>query len=483
MPLRRFAAAALAVLLAVAPSAQVVDLVEAFPGLRFEMPVRLATAPGQDGRLYVVEQGGGNQPSRILTLEPGDAEPTVFLDVSDRTIAGGEAGLLGLAFHPEYASNGRVFVHYTAPTDDPVAGERVLITRISEFARDESAPLVADPATEQVILEADQPDFNHNGGSIDFGPDGYLYIAIGDGGGAGDPYANGQDPTTLLGAVLRLDVDDVPEGEPYGIPPDNPFAATDGPERDEIFAYGLRNPFKLDASEDGVWVGDVGQNRWEEVDRLVAGGNYGWNQVEGPVCYRSGCDLTAYEAPVISYGHNSSGGQSITGGFVVQASASTLADHYVYGDFVSGRMWALPIGGGDPFVLIEPNAPGVPSLNISTIDPFGDAVLIADYFSGRLYRVEVRPVAVGDTPESAPLAVSLAGPNPFRQRTAVSVESPDPVRVAVADVRGREVAVLWDGPAPAAPIVLDGLDLAPGAYVVHAVSARGVASAWMVRAR
>lgn len=492
--MRSFLSAVLAVVLAASASAQIVGIEEAFPGLRFDKPVGVRTAPGLDDRFFVVEQGDNaaqpDLPARVLTLAPGDAEPTVYLDLYDRVGAfGGETGLLGLAFHPDYEANGRVFVHYTAPTDVRIPGQRVFISRISEFARDETDPLTADPESERILLEVDQPEGNHNGGDIDFGPDGYLYIALGDGGGAGDPFDQGQDPTTLLAAILRIDVDDVAEGEAYGIPDDNPFAQTDGPERDEIFAYGLRNPFKIDPSRHGLWVGDVGQNEWEEVNLVVSGGNYGWNEVEGPDCYpqNSSCNQSLYEAPVVSYPHRfSTGGFSITGGYVLPTVGDgALSDHYVYGDFVTGRMWAiLATEEADPFVILEPGQGGAPTLGISSIDPdpFSFDILVTDYFAGRIYRLRLGSTPAEAAPERAALAVSLAGPTPFRTTTAVRIDSQEPVRVSIVDVRGREVALLWDGPSPGV-LDIDGARLAPGAYAIRAVAASGTATAWVVRAR
>ncbi len=278
---------ALALLLAGPTWAQEVTVEDAFPGVTFTTPVGVVLAPEQAGRAYVVEQGRSGAPSRVLTLEPGDAAPTVFLDLSDRTLAGGEAGLLGLAFHPDYAQNGRLFVSYTAPS-----ASAALVSRVSEFSRSTTNLFQADAASERVLLEVDQPAQNHNAGKIAFGPDGTLFIALGDGGGANDPFGNGQDPTTLLGALLRIAVDDVPEGQPYRIPDDNPFAATDGPERPEIYATGLRNPWKFSITSGGeIWLGDVGQASWEEIDVIEAGGNYGWSEVEGPACFPPGSDV------------------------------------------------------------------------------------------------------------------------------------------------------------------------------------------------
>lgn len=410
-------------------------------------------------RIYVLEKQG-----RIRTLVPGDDAAILFLDLDVNSA--GEGGLLGLAFHPDYATNGRLFVSYTASVDAPEFGVRVMESRLSEFARSATDPLAVDPASERVLLRVDQPYENHNGGTIDFGPDGMLYYGLGDGGLAGDPLENGQDPTTLLGAILRIDVDDVPEGEPYGIPEDNPFAATDGPERDEIYAYGFRNPFKFDVGEDGLWVGDVGQNTWEEIDVVESGGNYGWNQVEGPECYRPGCDLDAYEAPVTYYGHDV--GQSVTGGFVLPDDGLPYGGSYLFGDFVTGRLWAFDPDTEEQTVVFD-QVPGCTVRCISSIDlaPNGVDALITDYQQGKVYRLSRFPVAVEPGPDGA--ALSLAGPNPFRQSTAVRLDAPGTARVALVDALGREVAVLWDGPAAGREIRVDGADLAPGVYSVVAM--------------
>lgn len=462
-------------LAALAVHAQPILTVEkATPGVTFTLPLAVELAPGEGERLFVVEKGRSNSPSRILTLVPGDAAATLFLDLSSRTQLADEGGLLGLAFHPDYETNGRLFVSYTAPPGN----EGVLTSRISEYQRSATVPLTADPASERVILEVAQPADNHNGGTINFGPDGTLYISLGDGGGGGDPFQNGQDPTTLLGTILRIDIDDVPQGETYGIPADNPFAPTDGPERDEIWAYGLRNPYKFSVDGSGLWAGDVGQGRWEEVDFVEPGKNYGWNEVEGPECYQNRpCDLDAYASPVVSYDHGAQGGQSITGGYVVQATESELFNRYIYGDFISGRLWAISASAsdpGEPVLLLEtvPDGQGgqQPPL-ISSIDPDPDgfSVLLTDYLTGTIYRLTPRATSSPPAPEPDRLAVMLAGANPG-SRTAVRVDTREPVRVRVFDVRGRHVATLWDGPAAPATLIMPGL--APGVYLVRAETAR-----------
>ena len=465
--------------------APTLEITFATPGVTFAHPLGVETTPGQPGRLYVLEQGN---PPRVMTLLPGDAAATVFLDLGDRAIAQGEGGLLGLAFHPDYATNGRLFVSYTAPVASPQAGVRVLESRISEFARDATDPLRADLSSERILLAVDQPADNHNGGTIDFGPDGHLYIGLGDGGGGGDPFGNGQDVTTLLGAILRIAVDDVPEGQAYRIPDDNPYAMTDGPERDEIFAYGFRNPFKFDVNGAGVWVGDVGQDTWEEVDLVVAGGNYGWNVVEGPDCYPPGtstCGQELYEAPVFAYPHDfAMGGYSITGGYVLEDVDLVLSGSYLFGDFVTGRLWALEPGATESTLLASafPRASGGEGgINLASIDPDGPDVLVTDY-TGTIYRV----VRTGTDVEGAPEAggLRLVGPNPFRDRTALALAATGPVRVVLVDVRGREVAVLWDGPAPPRSVPVDASTLAPGVYAAVATTADGErASVRLVRVR
>ena len=452
-------------------AAQTVTAEDAFPGLTFAQPVALVAAPGEAGRVYVVEQRGV-----VRAVPLGGGEAAVFLDIRDRVQSGGEAGLLGLAFHPDYAANGRLFANYTAPGD----ARGVLITRIVEFRRT-PAGLGADASSERVLLEIPQPAGNHNAGTLAFGPDGLLYAALGDGGGGGDPEGNGQDPTTLLGALLRIDVDDVPEGAPYGIPADNPFVGRAG--RDEVYAFGLRNPWKFSVAPDGtIWLGDVGQGEWEEVDRIERGGNYGWNEVEGPECFRDPCDLGAYEPPVFWYGRDQ--GQSITGGVALGGTPLAALGDYIYGDFVTGRLWALDASSepATTTLLLDTSA------LISSIDRGPDgAVYVTDY-RGTVSRLVVR----GGTSAAPPAAESgvglrLAGPNPFDAATAFRVEATpgEPLRVAVYDVRGREVARLWDGPAPPAAfrLRLSGEGLAPGAYDVRLVSGAGRAEARVVRVR
>jgi len=310
---------------------------EAFPNLDFIRPLSIQDAGDGTERLFVVEQAG------TISVFPGDpevAERDIFLDIEGRvTDISNEQGLLGLAFHPDFETNGYFYVNYTAPGPD-----RTVISRFSVSEDDENR---ANPDSETVLLTYNQPYGNHNAGHIAFGPDGYLYIAAGDGGSAGDPENNGQDRETLLGSILRIDVDSQENGNEYGIPDDNPFAGNDEGFREEIFAYGLRNPwrFSFDAGTGDIWAGDVGQNNLEEIDLIKKGLNYGWNIMEGKSCYPAGsdCSTEGLELPVFQYVH-SDNNRSITGGYVYRGSdIPALVGYYIYADFVSGRIWALDI--------------------------------------------------------------------------------------------------------------------------------------------
>jgi glucose/arabinose dehydrogenase len=282
---------------------------------------------GDAERLYVIEQGG-----TIVSIE-ADGSLRDVVDLSDRISAGGERGLLGLAFHPGWPEVQRAFVHYT-----DVNGNTVL----SEIAsRGAEAPTL-DPATERILLRVTQPAANHNGGQLAFGPDGYLHMALGDGGGGGDPFGNGQDPGTLLGAILRIDVDG---GDPYGTPEDNPFV--NGGGAPEVYVYGLRNPwrFSFDVATRDLWIGDVGQGALEEVDRLdsgaIAGENLGWNVTEGAHCYAdAGCDPAAYVLPVAEY--PTPDGCAVIGGHVYRGNAiAGLYGWYLFADYCNGRLYGV----------------------------------------------------------------------------------------------------------------------------------------------
>jgi glucose/arabinose dehydrogenase len=304
-------------------------------------PVLLVSAPGSGDR-YVVEQGG-----KIWQFS--GAARMLILDIKDKVTSGAsqggsEQGLLGLAFHPDFDDNGVAILSYTDRD-----GHSVL-------ARYRMAGSFLDPASEEVLLRVQQPFANHNGGHIEYGPDGYLYYGLGDGGSAGDPFGNGQNRNTLLGSILRLDVG--PSG-PYGVPDDNPFVGGDG--ADEVWAYGLRNPwrFHFDAENGDLWMGDVGQNAYEEINHQPAGSkggeNYGWNLYEGNHQFPSGVDVLRAPGmvfPVAEYSHDG-GHCSVTGGFVYRGSLMLdLQGKYVFGDYCSGVIWAMQPGSA-PEVVAE----------------------------------------------------------------------------------------------------------------------------------
>ncbi len=309
-----------------------------FPNLVVNDPLGMVHAGDGSNRLFVLEQPGR---IRVFANDTSDGLATVFLNIQSQVEDGpGEAGLLGLAFHPSYQNNGRFYVYYTTP-------ENTLTSRISEFQVSSSDSNAADPLSERVLFEYPQPEGNHNGGQLAFGPDGYLYIALGDGGGSGDPFDNGQDITTPLGAILRIDVDSTQTGLEYAIPPDNPFTTDTLGYRDEIWAYGLRNPWRFSFDTDGtLYAGDVGQGDWEEIDIIKKGLNYGWNVMEGNHCYDGPCDTTGLEKPIYEYNHSE--GQSITGGYVYRGSSLTdMVGAYIYGDYVSRKIWALRYENGE----------------------------------------------------------------------------------------------------------------------------------------
>ena len=310
----------------------------AFPGISFRRMVYLTHPSDGTNRLFLVLQ-----PGRIMVFpnEPEASSAGTFLDIRDRVNdEGNEEGLLGLAFDPGFRSNGYFYVHYSASRP-----RRSVISRFSALKED---PNIADPDSEEIVLQVPQPFSNHNGGQLAFGPDGYLYLGLGDGGKFGDPRKNGQNRATLLGSILRIDTSSFDRNGKYSIPPDNPFAKEGDEARPEIWAYGLRNPwrFSFDRLTGDLWAGDVGQDRYEEVDIIRPGLNYGWNIMEGFHCYGLGfeatdtCDANGVEPPVIAYGRLD--GCSIIGGYVYRgARLASLYGAYIYGDFCSGKIWGL----------------------------------------------------------------------------------------------------------------------------------------------
>ncbi len=341
-----------------------------------DRPVDVVAADDGTGRIFVVEQGG-----RIRVVRDGAVVEAPFLDIAERLTAGGERGLLGLALHPDFPDDPRFFVDYT----DLEGG-----TVISSFELSLDADS-ADAESERVLMHIDQPFPNHNGGAVAFGPDGMLYVGMGDGGSGGDPQGNGQRLDTHLGKILRIDVDvQAGEGPAYNVPPDNPFVGTAG-AFPENWQTGLRNPWRIrfDQPTGDLWIGDVGQGAWEEIDvvrRGQRGLDFGWNIMEGFACYKpaTGCDQSGLTLPLAAYGHDL--GCAVVGGVVVHDPAQAKLDgRYLFADECSGNIWTMdPTGDGrrEPTLVLESTR------SISSIGQSEDgAVYAVDLGSGRLFRV------------------------------------------------------------------------------------------------
>ena len=328
-------------------------------------PVDVQHAGDGSGRLFIVEKAG-----RVRVVRDGRLLEAPFLDITGRvTSLSSEQGLLGLGFHPAYETSGYFYVNYTEGLGDTVIA-RYQVTQ---------DPDVADPASEKRLLGVDQPFPNHNGGAVVFGPDGYLYLGLGDGGAAGDPFGNGQNLETFLGKVLRLDVD---HGDPYAIPPDNPFGT-------EIWHYGLRNPWRLsfDRSGGDLYIADVGQNAWEEIDFApagVGGLNFGWDLFEGSHEYEGGA-AEGLAMPVAEYDHGQ--GCSVTGGYVYRGALAEWQGIYIYGDYCSGRVWGL--------IHSEQSWQAEPLFELgASLSSFGEdeagELYAADYGQGIILRLQAR---------------------------------------------------------------------------------------------
>jgi glucose/arabinose dehydrogenase len=341
------------------------------------VPLYLTAPPGDAARLFIVEKTGA-----IRIIRDGVLLPDPFLDLSARVSNGGEQGLLGMAFDPDYATNGRFVVHFT-----DLAGN----TTLSRFQASIN-PDVADPASELLILAAVQPFTNHNGGQVAFGPDGFLYLGLGDGGGGGDPGNRAQDLSDLLGSILRIDVRST---EPYTVPADNPFVQSGAPE---VWSYGLRNPwrFSFDRATGDLYIADVGEQAWEEIDVSTAaqgagkGANYGWNIMEGTHCFlASGCDQTGLTLPVLEYSHQE--GCSITGGYVYRGSAiPSLQGHYLYADLC--QRWVRSFRLAEGAVTEQTEWPSL--MPVGSVLSFGEDALGEIYVldqSGRVSKIVPDP--------------------------------------------------------------------------------------------
>ena len=383
-----------------------VDL--AFPKLVFNQPVAIVTPGDGTSRLFVVEQAGV---IRVFENSQTVAASTVFLNISNQVLFDGEQGLLGLAFNPNYANNRYFYIDYVA--DNP------LRTVIARYSVDSNNPDQAVENSKLVLLEVNQPFSNHKGGQLAFGADGYLYIGLGDGGSGGDPSGNAQNRSTLLGKILRINVDLPSQGRNYSIPTDNPFFGNALGYKEEIYAYGFRNPwrFSFDSPTGRLWVADVGQDQREEIDIVEKGKNYGWNIMEGTLTYSTGSQV-GLELPVWEYSHAE--GIAVIGGYVYHGSSLTgLNSKYIYGDYGSGKIWALQYDG---ITVPENTLLADTSLNISSFGVDEHNELYFCSLSGKIYLLKTNAISV--SPSSSSSSLPSSNPTQLRSSTPAPVLTP-----------------------------------------------------------
>jgi len=411
------------------PTSFSIEAYDGFPGVRFSSPVFVTAAPGDASRLFVVEQSGR---IRVFPMSPSvtPSQVTTFLNLTSQTTAGGEMGLLGLAFDPNYATNRRFYVNYTTGTG------ATLRSVVSRFLVSTTDPNVADTA-ETILFTVSQPFTNHNGGMLAFGPDGFLYGSFGDGGSGGDPGNNGQNRTTLLGKIIRIDPN---SGSPYAIPADNPFASSTGPERKEIYAWGMRNPwrFSFDRGTGNLWAGDVGQGTREEIDLVRKGGNYGWRAMEGNAVYDGSLlGNGPFDTPVLDYPRSL--GTVVIGGYVYRGTAiGSLVGQYLYSDYGTGRMWSLGWNGSAITSNVE--VASVPSVTSYGEDAAGD-LLATDYSLGRILRFRTT------SPSATPFPATLSATGIYASTSTLALAPglvPYDVRMALHSddaIKDRAIAV------------------------------------------
>ena len=441
------------------------QLQDAFPNLTFNNPVDLQFPNDGTNRFFVVEQSGM---IKVFQNSSSASSVKVFLDITDRVSAASiEMGLLGLAFHPDYKNNGYFYVNYTITSPS-------MMTRISRFKVSSTNPDSADKNSELILLTQDQPFNNHKGGQTKFGLDGYLYLGLGDGGSGGDPNNNAQNISTLLGKILRIDVNTTQGSLNYGIPSDNPFKGNTQGWREEIYAYGLRNPwrFSFDSTTGYLWCGDVGQDAYEEIDLIHNGGNYGWRCYEGSHPYNtSGCDSSNYILPVYDYEHAGEINCCIIGGFVYRGSNfPELYGKYIFADYCSKNFWSLQYQG--------PNLPVVTPLFTS---PFGQPYAFAVDKNNELYICAsdgkiytFKPTVISVNPDGSIIHdynLFQNYPNPFNPSTSINIVIPEEsnVHIQIMDMMGRVIADLLNE------------SKSKGSYELHWVASEFASGIYFVR--
>jgi glucose/arabinose dehydrogenase len=449
--------------------AQVWDYLEPlYDAAPLERPVAVRAVPGTSDIFLVAEQAG-----RVVAISTSSDEPPhVVMDVRDNTAGFSfhpESGLLGIEISPQFPADPSIFVFYVYHDDS------TLETRISRFSTDGASFPTANLESEEVIISLPREIPAHNGGDLHFSLEGLLYISIGDGACCGDPHERGQDPTNLFAALLRIDVE--PSNDlPYSIPDTNPFVGNEDGWREEIYAYGLRNPwrFSIDAESGLILLGDVGELAWEEINVIVPGGNYGWNVMEGNDCFVwppgspvPECDPDQFIAPVVALDRDQ--GNSVTGGVIYRgARRPDLYGHYVFADWSLGRIYSLELDeDGEPGELTEMLAVGWLHVSAFGTDNTGELIIV-DYFGGRLLQFIDATSEAEPAPAPVRTALTHAGPNPFRSSTALEIATAEPIEATLAlyDRTGRRVATMIDEQviSQSRIIEIDGRDLAAGAY-------------------
>ena len=430
----------------------------AFPGLTdFNKPIEMTHADDGTNRLFILQQGGIIY---VINNTPSVTVKKIFLNLTSKVSQGGEGseiGLLGIAFHPDYENNRYFYVDYTF--DTVVGGSSVYYSRIARYTTSLSNPDSAVASTERIFLTQAQPYSNHNGGKIAFGPDGYLYISFGDGGSGGDPLGNGQSRTTLLGKILRINIDSAGGGKQYSIPVTNPYYGNVSGYKEEIFCYGMRNPWKFsfDNQTNRLWAGDVGQGAYEEIDIIESGKNYGWNKMEGYHCYGT-CDTTGkgFTRPIYEYSHSL--GLAITGGYVYRGSLLPgLYGKYIYGDYSFGTVWALTYDGINPAtnILLQDTNFAISSFGTDQ----NNEIYACRYSSttGRIYKI------VNTSFAALSLKASIEG---FYDENTSKLRIRDTVKVYLRQVNSPFAMV------DSARTVIDSLNLTGVCFFNNAVTAK-----------